>query len=190
MDVPTYIRRFPSVLKKAEVRNRSLRRMTLSMNSTTRRPFRGAHMKFFANSPQELKARQALRDLITEKEWRRYAIYGFIMVQGASGWWYQISADRTHTVVREKGERVGEICIVTDKACPPTDHVLTIKALIDLDEQAAWDGANVYGKELQLQDVIEEFNGYLDGVRAARYEGSLEYDLDQYYELSESIQRA
>lgn len=95
-------------------------------------------------TPQELKARQTLRDFITEKDWRRYITNGFIMVRGRSGKFYQLFADRSHTVVWEHNEKVKELCVRTDESCPPTDHVITMKALVELDEGQIWNESNIH----------------------------------------------
>jgi len=100
-------------------------------------------------SPQELKARQTLRDIITEKEWRRYVTNGFIMVKGQSGKWYQIFKDQNHTKVYNQGRLIEEICIHTDQKCPPTDHILNLKLLIELDENSLRAGGNIYYKDSQ-----------------------------------------
>jgi hypothetical protein len=98
----------------------------------------GAHV-----SPQELKARGTLRDMISENDWRRYVTNGFIMVKGASGRFYQLFADGRRTQVFHHGKNIATLCIHTDKSCPPSDHVLNLKILVELDEDAIWSGSNV-----------------------------------------------
>lgn len=97
-----------------------------------------------ALSPSELKARSTLRDLISEKAYRRYLINGFIMVKGKSGRYYQIFSDQRHTKVYENEKCINEICIHTNSLCPPTDHVINLKMLVEFDEQEVWDGGNVH----------------------------------------------
>jgi hypothetical protein len=41
-----------------------------------------------------------------------------------------------------KGNRVASICIHSD-GVPPSDHVINMKLLIELDEQQVWHGGNV-----------------------------------------------
>ena len=95
-------------------------------------------------SDKEEKARDTLRDLLTEKDWRRYITNGFIMVKGTSGYWYQIFHSYCERVqVYKDGKRVKEICIHTDRSCPPTDHVINMKVLIEMDESAIWANGNV-----------------------------------------------
>jgi len=96
-----------------------------------------------AVSPAEQKARDTLRDLLSEADWRGYATNGFIVVRGPSGRRYQIFRDQRRTVVWDNGREVARICIHTDHNCPPTDHVLNLKILTELDEDAVWAGGNV-----------------------------------------------
>jgi hypothetical protein len=95
-------------------------------------------------SDKEERARNALRDMLTEKDWRRYLTNGFIMVRGASGYWYQIFHSYCERIrVYKDGKRVKDICIHTDRTCPPTDHVINMKILIEMDEAAMWANGNV-----------------------------------------------
>lgn len=101
-------------------------------------------------TPQELKARDTLRDMISEAEWRRYATNGFLMVKGSkdfskgAAYWYQIFADRSRRVrVYQNGKALKDICIHSDQVCPPSDHVINMKVLVEIDEQAVWSGGNV-----------------------------------------------
>jgi len=92
-------------------------------------------------SPQEIRARNVLRDMITEQDWRRYVTNGFIMVKG-SHYWYQVFAQGSMQVYW-KGKKIKSICIHTVKECPPTDHVINMKTLIEIDEEAIWRNGNV-----------------------------------------------
>jgi len=95
-------------------------------------------------SPAEEIARFSLRDQITEAEWRRYVTNGFLMVKGASGRFYQIfNNDSNRVRVYFKNKQTHQICIHTDKNCPPTDHVLNLKTLIEMDESLIWKAGNV-----------------------------------------------
>lgn len=141
-------------------------------------------MKNVGINSVELKARDTLRDMITEREWRRYVTNGFIMVKGSPDFvfdrgmkkvdrdrynaelghgilgdllgsveekqyrgqfWYQIFGDKRVQVFKDN-KNIGELCIHSDKICPPTDHVINMKILVELDEQAIWTGANFYEK--------------------------------------------
>jgi len=97
-------------------------------------------------SAQEEKARQLLRELLTEKEWRRYVTNQFIMVKGASGRWYQIFAAAHRLInVYERGQVIEQLCIHTDSQCPPSDHVVNMKVLVETDEDLVWRGSNKRG---------------------------------------------
>ena len=93
--------------------------------------------------PEEQKARNTLRDMISEQEWRRYVTNAFLMVRGSSGRWYQVFADQRHTQVFERGKNIAGLCIHSDRTCPPSDHVINLKLLVEFDEPALWAGANV-----------------------------------------------
>jgi len=94
--------------------------------------------------PAEIKARETLRDMITEKDWRRFITNGFIMVKGQSGFWYQIfSKGKGDIRVFKHGKKVHTICIHTDAECPPSDHVINMKVMVELDEPSVWNGGNV-----------------------------------------------
>ena len=88
-----------------------------------------------AITPQEMKARESLRDLISESDWRRYITNGFIMHRGESEKWYQIFNDQKRTNVYWKGKIIETLCLHTDN-CPPTDHILNMMTLIDFDENS------------------------------------------------------
>lgn len=93
-------------------------------------------------TPQEMQARLLLRDLLSEKEWRRYVTNGFIMVEGQSNRWYQIFHDQRRIAVYESGQKTHTLCIHTAKECPPTDHLINLKAMIEIDERQVWELSN------------------------------------------------
>jgi hypothetical protein len=100
----------------------------------------------FQASAEELKARETLRDMISENEWRRYLTNGFIMTKGQSGKWYQIFQQYNERIrVYENGKHVEMLCIHSDGECPPTDHVINMKILAEVDESALWKGSNKHG---------------------------------------------
>jgi hypothetical protein len=80
--------------------------------------------------------------MLSEQDWRRYVTNGFIMVKGSSDYWYQIFAHSGVNVYKH-GKKVHYICIHTDNTCPPSDHVINIKLLVEFDEAAVWKGGNV-----------------------------------------------
>lgn len=84
---------------------------------------------------REYLALETLRELITEEEYRRYLKYGFVIVTGASGDQYQIFRDHSHTKVWRKGQLVEEVCLrLSDDKIPSTDKILTLKTMIEADE--------------------------------------------------------
>lgn len=119
------------------------------------------------NSPSnaENKAIASLRDMLSEKEFRKYLINGFIMVKATSGKWYQIFKKQKHIKVYEKGILVKELCIHTDaKEVPPTDHVINMKLLVECDEQLLWKSSNQYDPtpislKKSLRKAINDLNG-------------------------------
>lgn len=94
-------------------------------------------------SAQELKARDTLRDMITEWEWRRYVTNGFIMVKGKSGIWYQVFGNGDRLKTYKDGKPFESLCIHTDRECPPSDHVINMKVMIEIDEEAVRKGSNI-----------------------------------------------
>lgn len=101
---------------------------------------------YFPSAPQnEQNAANTLREMISERDFRKYLKYGFILVQGASGRTYQIFRTSSHTKVRESGKVVEEICVrLRDFGMPPTDRVIAVKTLIEADEGAFRSLGNVY----------------------------------------------
>jgi hypothetical protein len=96
-------------------------------------------------SAEELKARETLRDMLTEAEWRRYVTNGFLMIKGQSGKWYQIFSSRSERIrVFEKGIQTKVLCIHSSNECPATDHVINMKILAEIDEPSLWKSANQY----------------------------------------------
>lgn len=110
--------------------------------------------------PKEIKARETLRDMISEKDWRRYLTNGFIMVKGQNDFipmdartegarslkgpfWYQIFGDK-RVQVFYNNQNIGELCIHSDQVCPASDHTINMKVLVELDEMAIWKDANFY----------------------------------------------
>lgn len=99
-------------------------------------------------SAAEIKARKLLRDSIPEKDWRRYITNGFLLVRGASGKIYQIFPSQRWVHVYDKGKLQNTICIHTEGNCPPTDHVLNLKTLLEIDENLLYIRGNVHGEKV------------------------------------------
>jgi len=93
----------------------------------------------------EIRAVETLREMITETEYRKYVVHGFILVKGRGGKVYQIFRGRTHTKVWKKGLLVKEICVrIQDPEIPPTDNVIAHKILIETSEEEFERLGNVY----------------------------------------------
>ena len=83
----------------------------------------------------EVKARETLRDLISEKEWERYLSQGYMLSKGTSGKVYQIFANHKSNRIKvyENGTHVYNLCIHSE-GVPDTDHVLSCMLHIQNDE--------------------------------------------------------
>lgn len=93
----------------------------------------------------EQVAIETLRESITEKEFRKYLKYGFVLVNGKGGKTYQVFKNRLHTKVWKGGQVIEEICVhLKDWAIPPTDHVIAFRTMIQADEEAFRKLGNVY----------------------------------------------
>lgn len=97
----------------------------------TRRPVR------LPSSAAEVRARNSLRDCLSEREYKRFLVNGFLLVRGASGLVYQAFLDQRRTAVWRSGKMIAELCIHT-LDCPPSDHLLNVKILAEMDEQSLW----------------------------------------------------
>lgn len=119
-------------------------------------------------SPSEMKARDTLRDLISERDWRNYVMNGFLMIQGPSGKRYQVFNDQRRIRVFEGRENTYELCIHTDRQCPPTDHVLNLKLFIEFDEDSVWKASNATRmsakKSHNVGDIIVNNDNILTGA--------------------------
>lgn len=105
----------------------------------------------YGNVPKnEVTALDTLREMITEAEFRKYMVHGFILVKGESGRIYQIHRCASHTYVWENGQVVEEICVrIQDRRIPPTDNVIAFKVLIETDEEEFKKLGNVYNMRNQ-----------------------------------------
>lgn len=96
-------------------------------------------------SPQEQVALDTLREMVTEKEYRKYLKYGFILVRGKSGDIYQIFRNKSHTKVWRGGKLIEEICVrLRDSGIPPTDNVIAFKVSVETSEEEFKSRGNVY----------------------------------------------
>lgn len=115
-------------------------------------------------SAPELKARDTLRDMLPEWEWRRYVTNGFILVKAASGRTYQVFADhhRERMRVYEDKKHIATLCIHTSDVCPPSDHVIAMKIQIELDEESVWKDSNVSTHNGNTTTTtLNQYNGFI-----------------------------
>jgi hypothetical protein len=101
--------------------------------------------EYRVKTPGESKALDTLRDMISETDFRKYLIYGFLLVTGRSGKIYQIFNIARHIQVWEKGRHVEDLCVyLKDDKIPPTDKLIAFKVMIETDEEIFRKNANVY----------------------------------------------
>jgi len=97
----------------------------------------------------ENTAIETLREYITEYEFRKYLIRGFLNVQAASGLVYQIRRNNNHVKVFQRGVKVEELCVhFRDCNVPPSDKIIAFKIMIETDEQEFRNMANVYNMRI------------------------------------------
>jgi hypothetical protein len=95
--------------------------------------------------PQENRAIDTLREMITEEEYRKYLKFGFILVKGRSGLTYQIFRNESHTKVWKNGKVIEEICVrIKEHNIPPTDNIIAFKTIIETSENQFHKMGNVY----------------------------------------------
>jgi len=88
-------------------------------------------------SPEEQRALETLRELISESDYRKYIKHGFLMVRGSDGDMYQVYRERSHTKVWRDGKVIEEICVrIKDGNVPPTDNVIAFRTLIQINAEA------------------------------------------------------
>lgn len=102
-------------------------------------------------SKSEWKAIETLREMLSEKEFKRYLVYGFITVKGKSGKVYQIFRTKAHTKVWSGGNLIEEVCVrIKDKGIPFTDNVIAFKTMIETNEEDFRSIGNVYKMTSQV----------------------------------------
>ena len=95
--------------------------------------------------PNEYKAIETLREMISETEFRKYITHGFVLIKAKSGAIYQVFRNKSHTRVWRNGKVQEEICVrLADHRCPPTDNVIAFKHMIEADEEAFKKCGNIF----------------------------------------------
>jgi len=101
-------------------------------------------------TPQEEKARELLREMVTSREFKEYLIKGRLTVIGKTNLRYVIRPGHQMVEVFAKDKNgkyriVERLCLVLkDHNIPPTDSVIMRKLMIEHDEFAFRSLANVY----------------------------------------------
>jgi len=105
-----------------------------------------------ASKKSEARAREALRELIGEVQFKRYLKNGFITVNGDSGRVYQIFPGHGMTKVWHKGTLIEKLCVVyCDSSLPPTDSIIMRMLWILDSEEEFRKQANVFPVYQPLQ---------------------------------------
>ena len=124
-------------------------------------------MKYLSPAEErERRARETLRIIVGEEQYRNFLKRGFVTVQCNSGYTYQIF-HRAHalTHVWKNGKCVERLCIYLKGSFPPTDFVITLYLMLLNNEKRVWKIGNKNGplrrnkqmKQLTLQPLSEIF---------------------------------
>lgn len=141
-----------------EIARRRVRRMVKAQIQLNLMP-RDRRVRYGLPNTESLaeeRARNTLRDMLSEADWRRYVTNGFVMVRGPSSRWYQIFRSERIRVY-ENNRHTGYLCIHSED-CPPSDHVIAMKILIEFDEDALWAGANYTARNERNAPPTEELS--------------------------------
>lgn len=82
---------------------------------------------------REQRARETLRRLVGDEQFRRFLKHGFITIKAASGLTYQLF--HGHTYTWQNGKRLQHLCVVLDGDFPPTDTLIVRYLMIMNNEQ-------------------------------------------------------
>lgn len=94
----------------------------------------------------EMVALQMMKSMLNEEEWKRYLKYGFVVVHGKSGLYYQVVRNQDHVRVYRQGKKIAELCIYVP-GVPPTDQVVAKKVMLECSEMDVWHKANIWQHE-------------------------------------------
>ena len=90
-------------------------------------------------------AAETLREMISERDFRKYLKYGFVIARGQSDRIYQIFNNNQHIKVWKSGKLIEEICVYLKNAnIPKTDKIIAFKTAIEADENEFKKLGNVY----------------------------------------------
>jgi hypothetical protein len=96
---------------------------------------------------RETRARQTMRAILGDEDFRLFLKNGFVSVRAKSGRVYQIFPGHEFTRVFENGKPIERLCVVFKgaEAFPPTDSLLMRYLIVLNDEQEFWKLANKQG---------------------------------------------
>jgi hypothetical protein len=86
-------------------------------------------------SPAEIRARETLRLVVGEDQYRSFLKNGWVTVRGDRGLHYQIFAGHGVTKVYENGKQIEKLCVVMNGGFAPTDS-LVMRYLMILNSEA------------------------------------------------------
>jgi hypothetical protein len=92
---------------------------------------RPAAVKF---DDREARARETLRRVVGDDQYRRFLKYGSISLRAASGRTYVIFPGAAHTIVYQDGRQAEQLCVVLRGNFPPTDTMITRYLMLLSDE--------------------------------------------------------
>jgi hypothetical protein len=108
----------------------------------------------------ETRARETLRLIVGEEQFRRFLRRGFVTIRGASGKIYQIFHKQHHfTYVWENGRCVERLCIYLKGNFPATDFIITLYLMIMNNEERVWQIGNKMGGRCQVRQLEEIKSG-------------------------------
>lgn len=92
---------------------------------------------------REMAARDTLRKVIGETQFRNFLKHGFISVRGKSGKVYQLFTGHDRTRVWLNGQLVEELCVILKGQFPPTDTLIVRYLMVINNEEQFRALANV-----------------------------------------------
>jgi hypothetical protein len=87
---------------------------------------------------RETRARETLKRVVGEAQFRRFLSKGFVTAKGKSGKVYQIFPGHGITKVYYGGKMIERLCVVLPGSFPPTDSVIVRYLLAINNEQMLW----------------------------------------------------
>lgn len=149
--MPTGIQPFTQIHWDEKAWRREQRRQELRAQITGGEPrnHRGALARANHNpadfthvTQPEMVALQMMKSMLSEEDWKRYLKYGFVVVHGKSGLYYQVVRNQDHVRVYRQGKKIAELCIYVP-GVPPTDQVVAKKVMLECSEMDVWHKANI-----------------------------------------------